>query len=179
MIHRTLALLGAVALATFCSSALRAQNTGTAPPAQAAAQTASPQPAAAAEPAARKVWTNDDLGGLRETAAVSTVGAAKPAPGAPVPKSASSHRGRDARSYEDQIARLQAQIPPLEQKISELQSALSGNQVTETRHFGGTKPDNWNDQLGRLQKQRDDIQAKIATLEDEARHRGASGNQVP
>lgn len=178
MIHRTLVLLGAVALATFCSPALRAQDSGPAPPPQ-TAQAASPQPAAAAQPAAKKVWTNDDLGGLRETSAVSTVGAAKPAPGGPVPKSASSHRGRDARSYEDQIARLRAQIPPLEQKISELQSALSGNQVTESRQFGGTKPGNWNDQLGRLQKQRDDIQAKIATLEDEARHRGAPGNQIP
>jgi chaperonin cofactor prefoldin len=179
MNHRTLTLLAAVAFAAFCSPSVRAQDSQPASPAQLAppAQAASATPAAQAP--AKKVWTNDDVGDLRDRSSVSTVGSAKPASGKPVPKPASSARNKDARSYHDQIANLQAKIPPLDQQINELQSALSGNQVTEERHFGGIKPDDWKDQLARLQKQREDIQTKIATLEDQARHSGVAANQIP
>jgi chaperonin cofactor prefoldin len=185
MTQRTLALIGAVALAALCSSTARAQDSQpTAPtqPSPAAAQPVSSTntaPASAVQPPAKKVWTNDDLGGLRETSSVSTVGNATPANRKSTPESASSARAKDARSYQTQIARLQAQIPPLDQKINELQSALSGNMVTEERHFGGVRPDDWKDELARYQKQREDIQAKIAVLEDEARHHGAPANQIP
>jgi hypothetical protein len=185
MTQRTLALLGAVALATLCSPASRAQDAQPAAPTQPAQPAAQPvsstnaPPVSTVQPPTKKVWTNDDLGGLRETSSVSTVGNAKPASRQPTPGSASSAHARDTRSYQTQIARLQAQIPPLDQKINELQSALSGNQVTEERHFGGVKPDSWKDELARYQKQREDIQTKIATLEDEARHHGAPANQIP
>jgi hypothetical protein len=196
MIQRTLALLGAVAFAAFCSSALIAQNsqpspaTQPAPSAQAASALPSlpaPQdPSASNSPSvptaqepAKKVWTNDDLGDLRDNSPVSTVGSTNSNSGRPASKSAPSARNKDARPYRDQIARLQAQIPPLDMKINELQSALAGNPVTETRHLGGVRPDDWKDQLARLQVQRDGIQAKIVAIEDEARHRGAPSNQIP
>lgn len=181
MTQRTLALLGAVALAALCSPAIRAQDAQPAAPTQLApsASGTNPSQASAVQPPAKKVWTNDDLGGLRETSSVSTVGNAKPAPRKSAPASVSSAHAKDARSYQTQIARLQAQIPPLDQKINELQSALSGNIVTEDRHFGGVRPDDWKDEVARYQKQREDIQATIAVLEDEARHHGAPANQIP
>ena len=184
MNHRTLALLGAVALAAMFSPTARAQTSQPDPPAQPApaaptTPASSTSPAPATQEPAKKVWTNDDVSDLRGSSPVSTVGNAKSSSGKPALRNASSAHNKDARSYHDQIARLQAQLPPIDQKIGELQAALSGKQVTEDRHFGGVKPDDWNAELARLQKQRDDIQTKIAMLEDQARHAGAPANQIP
>jgi chaperonin cofactor prefoldin len=184
MNHRTLALLGAVAIAAFFSTTARAQSTPQDTPAQPAPAATAPSvsstsPAPAAQPPAKKVWTNDDVSDLRGSSPISTVGNAKSGSGKPGAKSASSAHTKEARSYHDQIARLQAQLPPIDQKISELQAALSGKQVSEDRHFGGVRPDDWKDELARLQKQHDDIATKIATLEDQARHAGAPTNQIP
>lgn len=182
MNHRTLALLGAVALAAIFSPTAHAQNSqpdSPAQPAPAASATPASSPAPATQEPAKKVWTNDDVSDLRGSSPVSTVGSAKPGSGKPTPRNASSAHNKDARSYHDQIARLQAQLPPIDQKIGELQAALSGKQVKEDRHFGGVKPDDWNAELARLQKQHDDIQSKIAVLEDQARHAGAPANQIP
>jgi hypothetical protein len=182
MNRRTLVFIGAVAFAVACSPAVRAQSPPPAQPAQPAAPSQAPsvvpsQPAA--QTPVKKVWTNDDVGDLRDHSAISTVGNAKPTPGKPAPKDSNAPHNKEARTFHDQIAKLQAQIPPIDEKINELQSALSGNQVTEERHFSGVKPDNWKDELARYQKQRDDIQAKIAVLEDQARHSGVATNQIP
>jgi chaperonin cofactor prefoldin len=88
-------------------------------------------------------------------------------------------KGKDAGWYRTQISKLQAQIPPLDEKISQLQAALNGQTVTSTRQYGGTKPDDWRDELSRFQKQRDDIDTKIAALEDQARHDGVPENELP
>jgi chaperonin cofactor prefoldin len=182
MNHRTLAFFGAVAFAVSWSPAARAQNSQPAQPAQ-PVPPAQASPAVPSQPAAqtpvKKVWTNDDVGDLRDHSAISTVGSAKPSSGKLAPKNANASHNKDARSFHDQIAKLQAQIPPIDEKISALQSALSGNQVTEERHFSGVKPDDWKDEIARLQKQRDDIQAKIAVLEDQARHSGVATNEIP
>jgi hypothetical protein len=185
MNSRTLALLGAIALAGLSSPNARAQNSEPTPPAQPAPATQSGSPdgssAAPAQAPAKKVWTNDDMGDLRDRSSISTVGSTKPASGKPATNSAhSGHANANgANSYRAQITKLQSQLPPLDQKINDLQSALAGNQVPQTRQFGGLKPDDWKDQLARLQKQRDDIQTKIAALEDQARHSGAPTNQIP
>jgi hypothetical protein len=184
MNHRTLALLGAIALLAVFSPTARAQNSHPDSPAQPApaapaSPASSPSPAPAAQEPAKKVWTNDDVSDLRGSSPVSTVGNAKSNSGKPNPKNASSAHNKDARSYHDQIAKLQAQLPPIDQKIGELQAALSGKQVNEDRHFGGVRPDDWKDELARLQKQHDDIRSKIAVLEDQARHAGAPANQIP
>jgi chaperonin cofactor prefoldin len=193
MNHRTLTLLGALAFVTVCTPTVRAQSSQPAQPAPASpAATPTPSqptaqspsagnssPAPAAQAPVKKVWTNDDVGDLRDHSAISTVGNANPSSGRPAPRNATASHNKDARSFHDQIAKLQAQIPPIDEKINELQSALSGNQVIEERHFSGVKPDDWKDELARLQKQRDDIRTKIAELEDQARHTGVATNQIP
>lgn len=135
---------------------------------------------ASAQPASKKVWTNDDVSGLREDSTVSTLTQpnAKPAKtGAkPAPK------GRDAKWYQNQISRLQAQIPPLDTQIAELQAAIegkpTGNSKESTRPLG-VKADPWPVELDQLQKKRDGIQAQISALEDQARHDGVPPGALP
>jgi hypothetical protein len=125
----------------------------------------------------KKVWTNDDMMDVahgptpaKPPAAALKLSAIK-APVAPKTKS--------AQWYRDQIVKLQAQLPPLESQISELQAALSGEAVSETRKYGGVKLDDWSVELKQLQQKRDDIFAKIALLEDQARHDGVPANSLP
>jgi hypothetical protein len=150
-----------------------AQSTGQPAASQAIA------PAAASQAPDKKVWTNEDMTDLRDHSAISTVGNAPPKPAKPGDKPSPVSKGKNAAWYRDQIDKLQAKIPPLDDKIHDLQAALSGEQVTETRQYGGARPDDWRDQLDRLQKQRDEIVAKISALIDEARHNGVPANALP
>jgi len=153
-----------------------ADQTSAAPASQTSSQ---PVPDQQKQPA-RKIWTDDDVGDLRDRSAISTVGA---------PNSKSSNltgrpaaptaRTKDARWYQDQISKLRAKIPPLDDKIRHLQDALDGKTVNSVRTYGGVRADDWRDQLSRLRKQRDDISGKIAALEDDARHNGIAPNAVP
>jgi hypothetical protein len=134
---------------------------------------------ASSQPTDKKVWTNDDVGDLRDHAPISTIGNANPK-SKPVDKPANSPKGaKSAKWYIDQIHALQAKIPPLDDKIQQLQAALRGDQVNAVRQYGGVRPDDWRDQLQRLQKERGDIEAKISVLEDQARHDGVAPNLLP
>ena len=144
-----------------------------------AGSTSSSQSASSAQTADKKVWTNEDVGDLRDHAPISTVGNSAPKTGKSADKAAAPAKGKSAKWYIDQIQALQAKLPPLNDKIQQLQAALNGDQVNSTRQYGGVKPDDWKDQLQRLQKQRDDLQAKIAALEDQARHDGVAPNLLP
>lgn len=124
------------------------------------------------------MWTNDDVGDLRDHALISTIGNANPKPTKPGVKPTTPPK-KDPKWYLDQIRALQAKLPPLDDKIQQLQAALNGDQVSSTRQFGGLRPDDWRDQLQRLQKEREDIEAKISALEDQARHDGVAPNLLP
>jgi hypothetical protein len=211
MTHRTLTLFAAALFAAVISTPARAQEAQPAQPAQSpaaspssspssspvptppasapaqsAAQNSAPGDASSAQqakPAVKRVWTDDDMGDLRENSSISTVGNAHGNAGSSKPgaKTANSNapRSKTAQYYHDQIVRLQGQIPPIDQKISDLQAAIEGKPVSGARTFGGVRPDDWKDEVQRLQKQRDDITAKIATLQDQARHQGVPENQIP
>jgi hypothetical protein len=139
------------------------------------------QPANTPQTTDKKVWTNDDVGDLRDHAPISTIGKNDPKPTKPAVKTPTTAQPSKAKEkwYVDQIGALQAKIPPLNEKIQQLQAALNGDQVDAPRQYGWTKPDDWRDQLQRLQKQRDDRQAKISALEDQARHDGVAPNVLP
>jgi len=160
-----------IAAVAFAAATSFAQNDSP-PPAQSPTQPSSPAPAPPAP--AKKVWTNDDMHSATPSPTDSNL---KPAGTVNKPKP--NAKGKDAGWYRTQISKLQAQIPPLDEKISQLQAALNGQTVTSTRQYGGTRPDDWHDELSRLQKQRDDIDAKIAALEDQARHDGVPENELP
>jgi hypothetical protein len=170
--------LGFFAAATFAITAVAFTATSTfaqsdsAAPAQSPSQSSTPTPTP--QTSAKKVWTNDDIHSAKSAFPDSN---AKPA--STVNKPNPNAKGKDASWYRGQISKLQAQIPPLDEKISQLQAALSGQTVTSTRQYGGTKPDDWRDELLRFQKQLGDIQAKIAALEDQARHDGVPESELP
>jgi hypothetical protein len=148
-------------------STVSAQNPGTAGPSDAGSQT--PE---------KKVWTNDDFSSHpRRNASSSPNSNTKAASVANKPKP--NNGGKNADWYRGQISKLQGQIPPLDEKISQLQAALNGQQVNTPRPYGWSKPDDWHTQLAQYQKQREDIQTKISALEDEARHNGVPENKIP
>jgi hypothetical protein len=157
----------------------RAQN-GSTQPANANSNTAAQSTAATATPAtpSKKVWTNEDMGAIHSNSAISTFssGAKRPANAQPTAAKPSS---KNPKQYQDQITKLQAKLPPLDEQISVLQAGLNGATINETRHYGGVKLDDWRDQLARLQKQREDIAAQISAMQDEARHNGVPDNQIP
>jgi hypothetical protein len=178
----TLFFATAVIFAAAGATTVRAQNNQPAPPpASSAAAPATDQnstsPAPTAQTPEKKVWTNEDVGDLRTNSTISTFQptAAKPAKPGPKPPTASAD---DVRRYHDQIAKLEAQVPPLDDQIAKLHAALEGQTVDETRHMG-VSIDDWHDQMMRLQKKRDDILAKISTLQDQARHKGVPPNAIP
>jgi len=159
----------------FAATTTFAQNDSAAP-AQSPNSSSSPasSPAPAAPASAKKVWTNDDIRSAKPTSPDPN---AKPAGTAN--KAKPNTKGKDAGWYRAQISKLQSQIPPLDEKISQLQAALNGQTVNSTRQYGGVKPDDWHDELFRYQKQRDDIDTKIAALEDQARHDGVPESELP
>jgi hypothetical protein len=122
------------------------------------------------------------MGNLDPHAGVSTVGNMPANSAKPGPKHPGNAKNRDAKWYRDQIARLQAKLPPLDAQIAELQAAIdgkpTGDAVKSTRPRG-VKADSWPNELVALQKKRDDTAAQIAALQDEARHNGVAPNTLP
>jgi hypothetical protein len=198
MYRRTLLFVGVLAVTTaiLVPGLARAQGSSagqTAPAGDSATQAAPAQgnstPAASsnattstttttATAPAKKVWTNEDMGDVHNHTVLPAFSGTSSKPGSAKP-SGSAKGGQDAKQYQDQILKLQAKLPPLDAQISELQATLNGNTVNSTRHYSGTKLDDWHEELVHLQKQRDDIATKISALQDEARRKGVPPNQIP
>jgi hypothetical protein len=178
MLRQSLATLKYVAVIILASAATSAAKAQTAPPpAPVQAQTQAPTSAPAQTPP-KKVWTNDDL-----SASSSQPDGAPPAssggPNSKTNPTAKSKNKKDAKWYQDQIAKFQSQIPPLDKSIAELQAALDGQPVNETRHYPGSRIGDWKDQLAQLEKKRQDTLDRISVLEDEARHNGVAPSALP
>lgn len=165
------AALAALLFALGATSTTRAQTTPapTQTPAPAQSQPPTPQ---------KKVWTNDNLAGSHSQPsdasppAQQNSNSTSTAPAKPKSK-------KDAKWYHDQIAKLQAQIPPLDKTIAELQAALDGKTLNEPLRYGGNRIGDWKEQLQQLQTKRQDTLDKIVSLEDEARHNGVPTNEIP
>jgi cell division protein FtsB len=163
--------LGLVCVVTLSAGIARAQDASS-----------QPAPSSATEPAPRKVWTNEDVPTLREDSTISTVGSTSGAR----PASAGTHPNtpgrQDAKWYVDQITKLQAQLPPINQKIAQLEAGIegkfTGDAQTSTRPKSVTGG-SWQQELAQLTKQRDDLEARISTLRDQARHQGIPPNALP
>jgi hypothetical protein len=171
------AFLAGLFLCAIFSSQGAAQSSSptqnTEPPAQASAPSPAP-----AQPTAKKVWTNDDIVGLRANSRISSFAQPNAHPVKNGAKPANS-KGKDAAWYQNRIASLQAKLPHLDDQIGQLQAALHGEQVNSVRKWGGVKPDDWRMELDTLQKRRESIQSEIRALEDQERHSGVSAGAVP
>jgi hypothetical protein len=155
--------------------AIHAQSAPASVPAQTSGPAQSqPQP----QTPQKKVWTNDNLGGSHSQPDDSST-ATQPGSNAGSAAAAKPKSKKDAKWYHDQIAKLQAQIPPLDKTIAELQAAIEGKTLNEPLHYGGNRIGDWKEQLEQLQTKRQDMLDKIAALEDEARHNGVQPNALP
>jgi hypothetical protein len=162
------------------------QSNSTKPTTPVASQPAAPAPHASSSASSlsassptKRVWTNDDMGDLHRNSTISSFSAPSGKSGNTNGKPATGAKNSDAKRYQDQIAALRAKLPPIDDKISQLQAVLSGNTVQEMRSASGAHIDDWHEELLHLQKQREDIEAKISALQDEARHNGVPDNQIP
>lgn len=181
--YRILASLSALILCVAFAVGSRAQSSsagssGTAgAPAESSSQASSTAPA---QPTEKRVWTNDDVSSLRDAPTISTF----TEPNAKAAKTGAkpASKGRDAKWYQNQIAKLQAQLPPLDTQIAELQSAIEGRPTGDSRESTrpyGVKADQWPVELDQLQRKRGEIEGHISALEDEARHNGVAANALP
>src|SRR3984957_8501936 len=125
------AALGSLLLTLGATSTSRGQTTSapTQTPAPAQSQQQTPQ---------KKVWTNDNLGGSH-TQPNDTPGSTQQNSNSGSAAPAKAKSKKDAKWYHDQIAKLQAQIPPLDKTIAELQAALDGKTLNEPLHYGGER----------------------------------------
>jgi hypothetical protein len=181
MRHRSLLVL---ATALSIATALSAQSQ-TAPSTEAAqtpnqaSGTASAVPTSTpAPPAGKKVWTNEDVSDLRTNSTISTVGSTDTKPSA---KTAAG-KPKYPRQYQAQIARLEGQIPQLDQQIAELQDAIDGKPTGDAKSSKrprNVQADDWNVQMQDLQKKKQGILDQIAAMKDEARHQGVPPNTLP
>src|SRR5579864_7841186 len=155
--------------------AIRAQSAPAPAPAPTSGSTQSlPQP----QVPQRKVWTNENLGGSHSQPDDSSA-AAQPNSNSGATAQAKPKTRKDANWYHDQIAKLQAQIPPLDKTIAELQTAIEGKTLHEPLRYGGNRIGDWKEQLQQLETKRQDTLDKIAALEDQARHNGIEPNALP
>lgn len=185
MSHRSLIFLAALLYVMSAAVETRAQSnsSGTGVPAAGQTTTANGAAATPAPPAAKKVWTNDDVSDLRGQSTISTVGQPSARNGAKTgDKPAPNAKSGNGKAYQNQIARLEAQIPPLDAQIAELQAAIDGKPTGDgktSQRPRSVKTDDWSVEMQDLQKKRDDTLAQIATLKDQARHQGVPANTLP
>jgi hypothetical protein len=171
-------------LSALSASALRAQDNPPpgAPPAPTKAEASS-----AVQTPSKKVWTNEDVKTPEGQPEVSTFqpenrGTSQPDGKLRGKSAASPKNNREAKWYQDQIAKLQAKVLPLDAQIAQLQAAINGDPTGDAKSSTrprGVKADSWASEMAQLHKQRDDIVEKIAALQDEARHNGVSPNALP
>ena len=179
MRHRLFAFLAAFLVVSAAASAARAQNSASGEAAPAAGQSSVANTPAPAPAAPKKVWTNDEITGLRGESVISTVGSTDPKPGS---KPEAATKNKNTNGYQAQIARLEAQIPVLDNQIAELQSAINGKPTgdgKDSQRPRGVRADDWSVEMQQLQKKRDGILDQISALKDRARHQGVPGNALP
>jgi hypothetical protein len=136
-----------------------------APPPPPQAQAA---PIANAKPA--KVWTNDEIGTLRNKQGVSVVGNSKPQKVSATSKVYSQEK--DPAWYRSQLASLRAEIDKLDPEIAKLKAFLSGENVSDPPTMQRKLVPTPQDQLKQKEAKRQADEAKIEDLLDRARHNG-------
>jgi hypothetical protein len=132
----------------------------------------------------KKVWTNDELGGVKGD--ISVVGDGNAYSGAPTSaKSAPSAGPTNAHqrlvdSYRDQIQQYQAQIDAIDKRIAQLKDFKAEN----TSPSGGINPYQGydmvplSDQMKQLEDRKKQLQSRIDDTEVEARKHGVDPGEL-
>lgn len=171
--------LCSIAIFLFAVSTTMAASAQSSPPAPVAGQNSA---YSAVQNPPKKVWTNEDISTLGTHPANSTSQPTNTAPSKSGGKTDRVSKGRDAKWYQDQIAKLEAKIPPLDDQISKLQTAIEGKPTGDAKSSTrphGVRQGDWPTELAELQKLHEGILNKISALQDEARHKGIPPNVLP
>lgn len=133
----------------------------------AVAQTSSP---ASLPNSDQKVWTNDDLEGLRAKAPISaSADTKKPRASKNIKPDASP---ATVQRYRRQLQPLYAELPKIDAQLDQLHSFEDGTYRTTGGISRPLRPANPADQIGQLEKRKQEILAHISQIEDQARHDG-------
>lgn len=152
-------------------------------PAQASSQQTAPAPAPSQPPAPspappkekpKKVWTNDDVGGI--SGGVSVVGNSSPE-GKGKDKRGGPRRqtGQSVALLRKELQTLRSQLEQTEKQIGDLRNFKAGNNASSS---GGVKITGRytmtpvEEQIRQLEQKRKQIQARIDDVEDQARKMG-------
>jgi hypothetical protein len=125
-------------------------------------------PIANAKPA--KVWTNDEIGTLRNKQGVSVVGNHSPQKVSATSKAYSQEK--DPAWYRGQLASLRAEIDKLDPEIARLKAFLSGENVSDPATMQRKLVPTPQDQLKQKEAKRQADETKMEDLLDRARHNG-------
>jgi hypothetical protein len=117
-----------------------------------------------------KVWTNDEIGILRNKQGVSVVGNSKPQTVSVTSKGYSQEK--DPAWYRSQLAPVRAEIDKLDPEIAKLKAFVSGENVSDLPTMHRKLVPTPQDQLKQKEAQRQADEAKIEDLLDRARHNG-------
>ena len=160
--------------------ASRAQNTGQQPaPAPASAPAAATPPAdskpPAKAPAAKKVWTNEDMGSL--------TGPTYDAKPNRASKQNSYHPQSTSGSpngsyYRNQINSLKSKIDDIDRKLDNYEALAHGEAPSQGEKQTGVRISDSRADVQDLLAQKQKLQAQISDLEDQARHAGVEPGQL-
>lgn len=155
-----------------CATSAEAQQSQDPPSASQASQSQNPAtPAPTEAKATKKVWTNDDVGGLNGNVSVvgNTKPSAKPAPGKPAdPKYIADVR--------KQLQKLRTQLDDTTKELADLKDFQAGKPPSSSGYpigkgYGRIPIDQ---QISSLEAKKKDLQEKIDALLDEARKKGVT-----
>src|SRR5882762_11179755 len=117
--------------------AAQSQSQSSAP----ASQTSQAQTPPATGGKSAKVWTNDDVGALRNNDNVSVVGNSAGAKKTSAPSQSNSYE-KDPAWYRTQLAPLQAEVGKLDSQIAKLREFIKGGNVSESQPYYHGPPGN-------------------------------------
>jgi hypothetical protein len=157
--------------------------------AQSAGQQSSPNPAAAASapappadpkastkaPAAKRVWTNDDMGDLTgptydaKPNATSRKNSYRPQ---------STSGSANGAYYRNQINSLKAKIADVDQKLDNYEALAHGEAPGQGEKQTGVRITDSRADIQALVAQKQKLQAQISEVEDQARHAGVEPGQL-
>jgi hypothetical protein len=182
---RTFTHVGLLAICGVVTCATCFAQNPTPAPAPAPAPTASPsqrQDSSSTSPAdpkkAKKVWTNEDVGGLNGP--VSVVGNSKN-PGKGGSGAGSKADGQYIANTKKELAKLQSQLDDTEKQLVALQEFSEGKAPSTPTGYPINKGYNRvpvDQQITNLQDKKKQLQAKIDTLLDEVRKKGVEPGQL-
>lgn len=183
MYPRRLSITALIMFLLLFTTQLRAQSAPQQPaPAPASASAPSTPPPAqesktpAKPPAAKKVWTDEDMSSLTGPTYDAAPNSKSSRPNSSRPRGYSGTANGDY--YRNQINSLKAKIAAIDQKIDNYEALAHGEAPGQGEKQSGVRITDSRADIQALAKQRQALQKQISDVEDQARHAGVEPGQL-